>query len=100
MYIGNNVRPKLDKEIEALAQAISKNVSATSVEYSVAALTNYSLARLFSRLVQLKGGLNEASINIVLGVLEAVKQEFARKVAGTYLDRQRNLNGEVFSELL
>lgn len=83
-----------------MAQAIHKNSNTTSTEYSTNSITNYALARMFSRLVQLKGGLNETTICTVLGSLEAVKQEFSRKVAGTYLDRQRNLNGEVFSELL
>lgn len=100
MYIGNNVRPKLDKEIEALAQAISKNSNFGAGEYSVEALSQYVLARLFSRLIQLKGGVSAAHLTSVLGVLATVQGEFLRKVGATYNDKQRNLNGEVFSELL
>lgn len=100
MYIGNNVRPKLDKEIEALAQAISRSVVSTSEEYSLAGNSSYALSKLFSRLVQLRGGVTTSNIATVLGTLESVKQEFSRKVAAQYFERQRNLNGEVFAELL
>lgn len=101
MYIGSNVRPRLDKEIEALAQAISKCVVLSSAEYSLASTSGYAVAKLFTRLLALKGnGVTQPGIATVLGTLETVKQEFHRKVAAPFEERQRNANGEVFSELL
>lgn len=101
MYIGTNVRQRLDKEIEALAQAISKSVVLSSAEYSLAATSGYAISKLFARLLALKGnGVTQPGIATVLGTLETVKQEFHRKVAAPFEDRQRNMNGEVFAELV
>lgn len=100
MYIGTNVRQRLDKEIEALAQAVSKSVSTASVEYSLAGIAGYAVSKLFARVVALRGGVSDANIASVFGTLESAKQEFSRKVAGPFFERQRNMNGEVFAELI
>ena len=42
------------------------------------------------------GGVCYDSIKDVLGTLEAVKQEFYRRVAAPYEDMKRNQNGEVY----
>lgn len=43
-------------------------------------------------------GINYATINEVLGVLEAVKQEFYRRVAIPYEDKKIKENGDVYPE--
>ena len=99
MYIGSNIRPKLDKEIEALAQAINRNSRMNNTEYSFSGITQYALSKLLARLVQLQGGVNSDTLTSVLGSLLAVEGEVLRKVQSVFADRQRNLNGEVFAEL-
>lgn len=100
MYIGQNVRQKVDAQIEALAQAINKSHVSTSVEYSRENITSYALAKLLSRLIGMQGGLNQSNIVDTLGLLETVQQEFARRVATGYSEKQRNINGDVFGEIL
>lgn len=95
MYLASNIRPMIDKDIESLAQAIIKNARSTGV-YSTENVLGYAIAKLLTRIAKVK----ELSIPASLGTLEAVKQEFARKVAGAVYEKERNLYGDVFSELL
>lgn len=43
-------------------------------------------------------GLSYATINDILGALEAVKQEFYRRMAAPYEDKKKEQNGDVYPE--
>jgi hypothetical protein len=54
---------------------------------------NYIITRLL--LNNIGGNLNYAEVNKTMGVLECVKQEFYRRVAGPYEDKKIAENGDV-----
>jgi len=95
MYLASNIRPALDRELEALAQAISKNSRGDGV-YAAENVLAYAVAKLLTRVSKVRGLSAIAST----GILEAVKLEFSRKVSVSSFDKDRNINGDIFSELL
>lgn len=95
MYLASNIRGSIDKEVELLAQAINKNSRESGV-YATETVLGYAIAKLLARV----GKIKSLSVPTVLGTIEMVKLEFSRKVAASHFDRERNLNGDVFSELM
>jgi len=86
-YINPKNRGLFDVEIEKLQSFID-----TPGEL------NYVITKLCHIHFGYIGGLNYASINEVIGVLECVKAELYRVVAGPYEEKKRIANGPV-SEL-
>jgi len=95
MYLASNLRPGLDREIEALAQVVNKNSRADGV-YSTENVLAYAVAKLLARVTKARN----LSLVSAIGMLETLKQEFFRKVSTAAFDKERNINGDVFSELL
>jgi len=58
---------------------------------------NYIITRLISNYVK-SSGLSYSSINEVLGVLTATKEEFYRRIAAPYEHDKMLLNGEVYDK--
>lgn len=100
-YIAPNMRPKVDKEIEALAAAIVTN-SKEFEDFNVAGILNYAISTLVTKVIKKKFGSLRYSTGIALitGVLANVKDEFYRRVAVPYEDKQKSMSGDVFGELL
>lgn len=99
-YIQNQTRQFLDKEIESLAQAISKN-SRESEEFSAAGNLNYAITKLVARTLKLKfKEVTYSGIALVTGVLRNVSDEFYRRVAVPYEEKKKSINGDVFGEIL
>jgi hypothetical protein len=100
-YITQTVRPYLDQEIEALAQAIAKNSRDTVEDYSAARTLEYALTKTICRVVKLKfGTVSYRAISVFLGVLESMKLEFYRRVAVPFEDKQKSINGDTYGELI
>ena len=56
---------------------------------------NYMLTRIILAYLD-TAGMNYATLNTVMGVLECVKQELYRRVAVPYEDKKRTENGDVY----
>lgn len=95
MYLASNMRPLVDKQLEALAQAVAK-ASRDSGVYATENVLGYAVAKLLTRVCKIKG----TSLPAAIGALEIVKQEFFRKVAVSTFDKDRNAYGDVFSEMM
>ena len=100
-YISQATRPYFDKEIEALAQAVAKNTRDSVEDYSVVRTMEYVVTKLLCRIIKIKfGTISYRAIASFLGVLETTKQEFYRRVAVPFEDKQKGINGDVYGELL
>jgi len=85
-YIKPSRRIVLNELIETLSDHINS-----------AGEFNYAITRLVHDMVE-RMGLNYATINEVIGVLECVKLELYRMVAAPYENKKREANGHI-SEL-
>jgi hypothetical protein len=95
-YIAQEHRPKLDASIEGLADAIARVAKDQGDATAYAGLLNYSLTRV-TMLVVTKccGPIRYGTIATVTGVLKNVNDEFYRRVAAPYEDKQVAKNGDV-----
>jgi len=95
-YIAREHRPKLDSLIESLADAVARVAKDQSDATAYAGLLNYTLTRV-TMLVVAKccGPIRYATIATVSGVLKNVNDEFYRRVAVPYEDKQIAKNGDV-----
>jgi hypothetical protein len=95
-YIATEHRPKLDPLIEALADAVARVAKDQSDAAAYAGLLNYTLTRV-TMLVATKccGPLRYSTIATVSGVLKNVGDEFYRRIAEPYEDKQIAKNGDV-----
>jgi hypothetical protein len=95
-YIAREHRPKLDSLIEALADAVARVAKDQGDATAYAGLLNYTLTRV-TMLVVAKccGPIRYATIATVSGVLKNVNDEFYRRVAVPYEDKQIAKNGDV-----
>jgi hypothetical protein len=99
-YIAREHRPKLDSLIEALADAVAAVAKETANDKgdatAYAGLLNYTLTRVTMLVVaQCCGPIRYATIATVSGVLKNVNDEFYRRVAAPYEDKQIAKNGDV-----
>jgi len=104
-YIPQKDRPRLDPLIDKLAEELKK----IGDEYNkkeggknptaYAGLLNYAVSRLAAKFAL--STLRYWTIALLTGVLENIKQEFYRRVASPYEDKQVLKNGDVpeFEEL-
>lgn len=95
-YIAREHRPQLDSLIEALADAVARVAKERGEATAYAGLLNYTLTRV-TMLVVAKccGPIRYATIATVSGVLKNVNDEFYRRVAAPYEDKQIAKNGDV-----
>ena len=85
-YIKAEARPELDARMAALIE----HIRTLPVEEQDGAL-NYTVSRMIMSIYPLR----YFHINRVMGVLECIKQEFYRIVAGPYEDQKIAENGAV-----
>lgn len=94
-YIPKELRPALDKTIEELACKITDACNDPQKPWIEAAgLLNYCITRLIMLLLPLN--MKYWQIALMTGVIENVKQELYRKVAGPFEDSKCLQNGEVY----
>jgi len=84
-YIKTREREKLDLAIETLARLLQ--------DAEIGAY-NYAITKIILSI----GHNSYFKINSILGLLEAVKQEFYRRVVGEYEDLKRAENGDVYNK--
>lgn len=89
-YIAVEQRDKLKYAIEFLAAHLD-SVDDEEIE----GVMNYTISTLLSKRMKPESGWRYKWINRTLGVLEAVKLEFVRRVVGTYEDDCINRNGDI-----
>ncbi|MEK6895717.1 MAG: hypothetical protein AABX48_04315 [Nanoarchaeota archaeon] len=85
-YIDKNQREKYDKIINELAKIVSEEK-----EELQDGDMNYIITKLIKKIYPLK----YRHINRAMGMLECIKQEFYRRVAGPYEDIKIKENGDV-----
>ena len=91
-YIRPELRNKVDVEIDALSKAII----ATADEDSIEGILNYTFTSLLSTItLSSKPSWRYKLINRVMGMLECVKFEFYRRLAGPYEDKAIKSNGDI-----
>lgn len=101
IYLNNQVRPFVDKEIEALAQAISKNTREGVPTYGVSTTLQYVFGKLLARVLKIKyKEINDNTVATGEAALAGAAQEFNRRIVEPYNEKQKNLNGDVWGELL
>jgi|SRR5580658_438605 hypothetical protein len=95
-YIAQEHRPQLDTLIEGLADAVARVAKEQADITAYAGLLNYTLTRVTMGVVaRCCGPIRYATIATVSGVLKNVSDEFYRRVAAPYEDRQIAKNGDV-----
>ncbi|MBW1991934.1 MAG: hypothetical protein JRI59_07450 [Deltaproteobacteria bacterium] len=94
-YIAGD-REELNRLIDQLAQLIVRRADAAGGEGAFAGLLNYACTRLALKVVRLKfGTLRYWLIAILTGVFKNMADEFYRRLAGPYEDRQMARSGDV-----
>lgn len=91
-YITKENRAKVDAAIEALADLISETAHDDDLE----GIVNYTITELCCQ-TMVGDTPRYKKINAVLGILEAVKQEFYRRMGGPYEDLAAQKNGDITS---
>lgn len=95
-YISPHHRLSLDEPIDRLAAALVAEGHRLEGEAGFAGLLNYALTRLTLQVVrQRHGRLRYWLIALVTGVLHNVADEFYRRLAAPYEDRQKARSGDV-----
>ena len=89
-YIKKKYRKNLNPIIKQIVEA-TDDFSDDEIE----GVLNYILTTITNRVMKPKGGWRYYAINRTFGVLEAVKTEFARRVAGAYEDNAILVNGDI-----
>ena len=74
----------------------ARSVLATGGTPDTSGALNYCITKLVDDYLQ-RAGLNYASINEVIGVLECAKLELYRRIAAPYEDVKREQNGDVYT---
>ena len=92
-YIKQELRPRLDGHIEALAQEIKKIAEEQSDQHAVAGLLNYSCTKLGLKVIPEK---RYWAIALIAGVFRNIADEFYRRYAAPYEDEQIAKNGDVY----
>jgi hypothetical protein len=94
-YIAGD-RSDLDALIDALAEAIVRRAQAQGSDGAFAGLLNYACTRLALKTVRLQfGAMRYWLIAILTGTFKNIADEFYRRLAAPYEDRQMAQNGDV-----
>ena len=94
-YIKQELRPRLDGHIEALASEIKKIAEEQGAPHAVAGLLNYSCTKLGLKVIPEK---RYWAIALIAGVFRNIGDEFYRRYAAPYEDEQIQKNGDVYGE--
>lgn len=95
-YIAQEKRTRLDPLIDELAGRIVAEAKGEGGEAAFAGLLNYTCTRLALKILRLQfGGIRYWLIAVVTGVFRNISDEFYRRVAIPYEDRQIKKNGDV-----
>ena len=101
-YIAGD-RRELDLIIDRLAELIVRRAEAQGGDGAFAGLLNYACTRLVLKIVRLQfGAMRYWLIAIITGTFKNMADEFYRRVAAPYENRQMAKNGDVdlFQEYL
>lgn len=94
-YIAGD-RKELDVIIDRLAEAIVRRSEAQGGDGAFAGLLNYACTRLALKIVRLQfGALRYWLIAILTGTFKNIADEFYRRVAAPYEDKQMARSGDV-----
>lgn len=88
-YVQSSDRQRVSRQLAALAKKL---------EGQPVGVYNYTISRLVDDFL-CKKGLSYANINQMIGMLECVKLELYRRVAGPYETAKQHTNGEVYLSL-
>lgn len=95
-YIAQEDRNKLDDEIDKLANAIVERSQNNGHDAAFAGYLNYSCTRLVLQVLRKRfGKLRYWMIAATTGALQNISDEFYRRVAVPYEDRQIAKSGDV-----
>lgn len=95
-YIPREQRGELDPAIDDLAARIAVLAARTETDLAVAGLLNYSCTRLALSVIRLRfTRVRYGAIALVAGTFHTIADEFYRRIAGPYEDRQIERNGDV-----
>lgn len=89
-YIENEQRERLKHSINLLVSQLDA-VDDEDIE----GVMNYTITTLLTKRMKPETGWRYKWINRTLGVIEAVKQEFYRRVASKYEDKAIEKNGDI-----
>ena len=94
-YIAGD-RRELDGLIDRLAESIVRRVEGEGSEVAFAGLLNYACTRLALKVVRLKfGAMRYWLIAIITGIFTNIADEFYRRVAVPYENKQLARHGDV-----
>jgi hypothetical protein len=94
-YIAGD-RRELDGLIDRLAESIVRRVEDENSEAAFAGLLNYACTRLALKVVRLKcGAMRYWLIAVLTGVFKNIADEFYRRVAVPYEEKQLARHGDV-----
>ena len=95
-YIKQEFRNTLDQTIDKLAQDINALACQTDDETSYAGLLNYTCTRLAMAVIDLRfGKIRYGTIATITGVFKNIADEFYRRIASPYEDKQIDKSGDV-----
>ena len=95
-YVKSDFRETLDPAIRELARRVVEIARTMPEETAFAGLLNYACTSLAMHVVEGRfGRIRYGTIATVTGVFKNVADEFYRRVAAPYEDRQIGVNGDV-----
>lgn len=95
-YIAPKARKQLDPLIDALAERIVAEAKADGNDAAFAGLLNYGCTRLALQIVRLQfGKIRYWLIALITGTFQNVAQEFYRRAAAPYEEKQIEKNGDI-----
>ena len=95
-YIPPRHRQELDPLIDQLADQIVRQADTLDQEAAFAGLLNYACTRLALKIIRLRfGRLRYWLIALISGTFKNISDEFYRRLAAPYEDRQMERNGDV-----
>lgn len=95
-YIAQKKRARLDPLIDQLAERIAGGIKASPDDAAFAGLLNYACTRLALKVMRIRSGkIRYGLIALVTGVFNNISDEFYRRLAAPYEDRQIKKNGDV-----
>lgn len=95
-YIPKEERAKLDPLIDDLAEKIVAQAKECGHEASYAGILNYTCTRLAMQVIKLQfGKIRYWIIATTVGTFQNIADEFYRRIASPYEDKQIKKNGDV-----
>jgi len=102
-YIKSHQRQEIDALIDQLAQGIIRQAEKSGDFAAFAGILNYACTRLALQIVRRQfGQMRYWLIAIITGIFKNIADEFNRRVAAAYEDKQMAISGDVdlFQEYL